>query len=245
MTLLTLDRGNSTLDCLLWRGAEVLRRQRMDPVEPQGLPAFLGQERPSQVLASCVVPGGLQVAESVLAQLGLPVLLAGRDLACPLSLSYADAASLGTDRWLAALAAHRLYGAAVVVDCGTALTVNLVQADGLFLGGAIALGCSSMAWAMQQQTPALPKVDFQTPLPALAQSPQDAVNLGLTQGFVGMLEGLVQNLAAAASMQQAVRVITGGDASHYLAHGKMQFKHHPQLVHEGLQCLVTTPPSTS
>jgi pantothenate kinase type III len=71
----------------------------------------------------------------------IPLLQAGIDLPCPLPLAYETPHTLGADRWVTALAAHRRHGRAVVVDCGSATTVNLVEADGTFHGGAIARVC--------------------------------------------------------------------------------------------------------
>src|SRR5688572_3917000 len=135
--VLTLDQGNSTLDCVLYQDA-VLRHHSLPSANLEVLAAFLQDARPDLAAASTVIPGGLQAVEHFLAARGVHLHLAGRDLPCPLALSYQEPQTLGSDRWLGALAAHRRYGDCVVVDCGTALTINLVDGDGLFLGGAIA-----------------------------------------------------------------------------------------------------------
>src|SRR5690606_11778764 len=108
---------------------------------------------PVRAVASTVVAGGLTALEAVLADAGVRLEVAGRDLPCPLPLAYADPNELGTDRWLAALAAFAAHGAAVVVQCGTAITADAVDASGRFLGGAIAPGLRAMAAGLAAAAP--------------------------------------------------------------------------------------------
>ena len=80
----------------------------------------------------------------------------------PLTIRVEEPARVGIDRLLAALAADRLRQrdrAAIVVDLGTAITVDLVEADGAFAGGAILPGIATSARALAEQTDALPQVD--------------------------------------------------------------------------------------
>lgn len=239
LPLLTIDRGNSTLDCAL-HGAGEPRRVRLAPDDLQGLVGFLAGSRPAAAVGLSTVPSGLDGVRRVLAGMGVRLLEAGRDLPCPLPTAYADPAALGVDRWVAGVAAHRLHRAGLFVDCGTALTVNALGAGGEFLGGAIAPGLGTMAAGLQARAPALPRADPSRSLRLPATDPSGAVDAGVTLGFCGAVERLVAEVEAAAGVTGTPRLLTGGDAEAYLRHGRLAFQHVPDLVHQGLRCLAET-----
>lgn len=230
--LLTLDRGNSTLDAMLH--ADSSRRERLAP--GASLPAFLGSERPRGAVCASVVPGGLDAVAEELGALGIPVAFAGTTLRCPLAIDYDTPHTLGVDRWLGALCAHRRYGASVVVDCGTALTVNLVETDGTFRGGAIAPGLRSMARGLAENAPALPLADPERATAVPPRSSAAAVSTGVLLAFCGAVERLVADTLAAARGPCTV-VLTGGHAADYLRRGRLRPVVVPDLVHQGLRIL--------
>ncbi len=228
---------------MVW--GRVPRRARLDPQDTEGLLRFLGAECPERVVGVTVVEGALEPARQALREQGAQLQLAGRDLPVPLRVQYDDPGSLGTDRLVGALAAHVRYGSAVVVDSGTALTVNLVR-DGVFLGGAIAPGPGAMARGLAQSAPALPVVDLAAEVRLPAASSMDAVNAGVLVGFVGLLEGLATAVASAAGLADAPHLLTGGQAGIYLdspvldgGGRRLDFEHVPDLVHQGLRWLGT------
>lgn len=190
--------------------------------------------RPAVAVGCSVVADGLAAAAAVLAEVGIPLAVAGRDLPCPLEVRYPDPATLGVDRWVAAWAAFAEFGASVVVDCGTAVTVDLVDAEGVFLGGAIAPGAETMARGLGAAAPSLPPAAPDPDVTAVPVTSADAVGVGLALGFCGAVERLVGQLAAAGGLRGASRVLTGGGAEVYLRHGSLEFRHVPDLVHRGL-----------
>ena len=240
--LLTLDRGNTTLDGM-WHG-ESPWRQRVDPSDRAAVERLLMAHDLDTVAALTVVASGLVEVEQLLAGRA-QLLVAGRDLLCPLPVAYPDPEALGVDRWVGAFAAHRLYGAAVVVDCGTAVTVNLVDGDGTFLGGAIAPGPGSLAGILATVTPALPTVDLAADLTLPALDPAAAVAAGVQLGFCGAVDRLRDELVAASNLDRPTVVVTGGHAEVYLRHGHANAHHHPDLLHRGLRWLVETNDSNS
>lgn len=232
--LLTLDRGNSTLDAMLHGAAPV--RARLAPAD--GVAGFLAGRRPGLAVAASVVPGGLDAAAHELRQLGVRFAVAGVDLPCPLPLDYATPQTLGVDRWLGALAAHRQFGRAVVVDCGTAVTVNLVEADGTFRGGGIAPGLRPMAEGLARCAPALPATDLARATDVPPRDSTSAVATGVLLAFCGAVERLVADTLAAARGPATV-VLTGGHADDYLRRGRLRPVVVPDLVHQGLRRLAT------
>jgi len=238
-SILTLDRGNSTLDAALWdsaRAAQPLQRRRFAPEAAAELVAWLDGPRgrspalPIDALAASVVPGGLDAGEDALSALGVAVRRVPRDLPLPIAVDYATPETLGVDRVLAACGAVALAGApVVVVDCGTATTVNVVGADGVFCGGAIGPGFDGLVESMARRTPHLPAFDVRALEPPPARSSAGSVAVGLVLGWVGLVERLV----ASAAPPGAPVVVTGGRAALYLEHGTGG-RLADDLVHRGL-----------
>ena len=141
------------------------------------------------------------------------VLLTSGDL--PLTVSLPRPDMVGIDRLLAALAANRLRPAdrpAIVVDLGTAITVDLVSRDGAFLGGAILPGIGLAARALHEFTDLLPRFDMTSlaePPPALGTDTISAMRAGLFWGAIGGVRHLIDLLSA----EPAAVYLTGGAAA--------------------------------
>lgn len=236
--LLTIDRGNSTLDCMLAGGGGAPRRERLP--DSAALDDFLGSESPDRVVAVSVVPGALESLRERFGARGVPFRVAGVELPCPLRARYPDPSTLGADRWVGAVAAWQRFGDAIVVDCGTAWTCNLVSAAGEFLGGSIGAGLTTMALGLHARAPRLPLFDGEAPASTPAVTSEDAVRIGVGQGFVHMVEAVSARLASEAGLGDAVRVLTGGEADAFLRLGGSGFVHVPELIHEGLRWLDST-----
>lgn len=233
--LLTVDCGNSTIDCF---DHATGRRERVAPhgaVESL-LARFLDGANPRRCVAVTVVEDGLVQLAALLRSRSVPLQLVGRDLPCPLPLDYETPRTLGADRWVGALAAHRRFGRAIVVDCGSATTVNLVDADGTFRGGAISPGLSALVAGLAATTPALPvpQLDAAPNLPP--RSSQAAVDTGVLLGYCGLVERLVADTCRVAAGPVQL-VFTGGNAARLMRHTRLRGVHIDALVHEGLALL--------
>ena len=158
------------------------------------------------------------------------MLLTSGDLPLVVKLPRPD--MVGVDRLLDALAANRLRTPgrpAVVVDVGSAITVDLVDADGAFLGGAILPGIAMSARALHEFTDLLPQIDMAElaePPPALGTATVAAMRSGLFWGAVGAVRQLVEQLtgrpATPRSFSPAVRARSSrssmGTAAQYVPH---------------------------
>lgn len=147
----------------------------------------------------------------------------------------------GVDRALSAIAAlDRAPGKPViVVDCGSAVTVNLTTADRVFRGGAILPGWRLMGFALHRGTAALPEVSPSTIPAPIGASTKDAIAAGVYHAVVGAIERLVGDIADSLDAASEPSVfLTGGDAP--LVSPRLRVAHAltPNLVLEGLE-LVT------
>ena len=234
--LLTVDCGNSTVQCRDDAGR--LWSTPSGAADFSSLAEFVGPTAP-RVVAVSVVPDALIAATAAFAGLRLDVEVAGVDLPCPLSLEYGTIETLGADRWLGAFAAHRRFGAAIIVDCGTATTVNIVTADGVFRGGAIAPGLAAFVAGMRATAPALPAADLDAQPSLPASSTQLSVDAGVLVGWAGLVERLVAEARAAAP--DAALVVTGGNAQRLVGRTSLRYERCSELLHDGLRALATEP----
>ena len=131
-----------------------------------------------------------------------------------IQVRYEDPRALGSDRLAAMVAAKARYGTpALVIDVGTATTFNVLNAEGDFVGGAIAPGPNIQAEALHQFTAKLPRVEFAPVDRAIATNTRDALRSGLFFGFVGMIEGLVERLTDEMGVPDVHVIATGGLSS--------------------------------
>ncbi|MEM8781853.1 MAG: type III pantothenate kinase [Planctomycetota bacterium] len=136
-----------------------------------------------------------------------------RDLPIPIGRQLDPEAIVGEDRLLNAAAAYDvLKQACVVVDAGTAITVNFVDGAGTFHGGAIAPGAQLMLDALNQRTANLPDVELDKPDEAIGHNTIQAMRSGVYYGLRGMVHELTERFAELAGNYPLV-VATGGDAA--------------------------------
>jgi type III pantothenate kinase len=231
--LLAIDIGNSTLKAAAFRSAAAPtwvhsaathREMTADELEIQlrDLLSLGGQgfADVTGIAVASVVPQLADALEAVGRRLSSrPVLVASAaNLPLPIRLDHPD--GVGTDRLVDAYAAHRLFGGPlVVVDVGTAITVDAVGGDGAFLGGAIAAGPALALRALAEHTARLPRVPLVRPARVIGRDTASALQAGATFGWQDLVNGLIRRvraeLAAIEGLDPArIRtVLTGGHAS--------------------------------
>lgn len=136
-------------------------------------------------------------------------------LLLPLRVQLDRPEAVGIDRLLDAVAVNvrRQTGRpAIIVDAGSAITVDAVSADGAFLGGAIAVGLGLSARALHEFTYWLPLVNVTAAAAPLGRSTPDAMHSGLFWGTVGAVRELVRQLAGSLGGSPEL-FLTGGDAA--------------------------------
>jgi type III pantothenate kinase len=112
---------------------------------------------------------------------------------------YETPSEVGADRIVNAIAAQEKYGRGqarpiIVVDFGTATTLDAISARGEYLGGAICPGVQISADALFQRAARLPRIDVRKPPQVVGRTTVGAMESGLFYGYVGMVEGLVRRM---------------------------------------------------
>jgi len=165
------------------------------------------------IIAASVNPPALERLRQLLSDLSLPLPeVAGKDFPIPLRTDLSEPERVGVDRLLGALAAYRRSGGAcIVVDLGTAITVNSVSRDGVFLGGAIMPGLGMMARALAGETALLPEITVPETAAGIGKNTKEAIAAGLLYGATGAVANLII-VASETVGEEAAVLLTGGDA---------------------------------
>ncbi len=163
------------------------------------------------------------------------------DVSIPIHVDEPD--RVGIDRLLAAFAANRLRDpdrAAIIVDLGTAITVDLVDETGAFCGGAILPGIATSARALAEHTDALPRVamdQLEEPPAVVGKSTIPAIESGLYWGAIGAVRELISQMSARLNARPDV-FLTGGASAKVsellAAKAPYTIRHVPHLVLSGI-----------
>jgi len=203
--------------------------------------AASGGAPPTRVLVSNVAGAAVRAAFAQLAESTwnrTAEFIAPAREACGMRTAYRDPARLGVDRWLASLAAwHREHTAVAVVDMGTALTVDVVTAAGLHLGGLIAPGLDLMRRSLTEGTAQLASTAV-VEVAGFADNTQDAISLGCWSAVAGLLRETRQRLSRSRETAEAAWFLTGGGAPALARMVDWPAELAPDLVLEGLAIAV-------
>ena len=203
-----------------------------------------------QAWSDMQVPAGVYMANVAGEQLGgqlsdwiekqwgiIPVAVASSGQACGVTNAYTVPENLGVDRWAALIGAHHHgSGAVCIVDCGTAITLDMLDADGVHQGGLILPGVEMLKQMLLQNTAVNNVFRVQEPAKLFAMGTEDAVNSGALYMAVAAIDRIVTDMVAGPGTHPDV-VITGGDASRILTLLVCPARHDPELVLKGLALL--------
>lgn len=142
------------------------------------------------------------------------------DIELGIGIRYPNPETIGADRLANAVALAKLHGApGIVIDFGTAVTFDIVDADACYIGGVIAPGLRLMTDYLHERTALLPKVELHEPETAIGKSTVGAILAGAAIGYRGMVRGILAALRAELGEPAGLKVVaTGGDAT-WIAEG--------------------------
>ena len=150
-----------------------------------------------------------------------------------LTNAYSDIAQLGVDRWIVAVGGwHAVKKAACIVDCGTAITIDAVSAEGDYLGGIIAPGMRLMRESLTSRSAALVDDGAQAQQ-LIGATTQQAIASGAKNAARGLIERVARELQSQLGADMS-RLITGGDAAAIAKDLDANWVHYPDLVLRGV-----------
>jgi type III pantothenate kinase len=245
MGLLAVDIGNSNIVVGLFQGERLVHSWRLtsrrentaDEIEVL-LGLLLGNQRAeaTHAIVASVVPAlTAPTIEAISRLTGATPLEIAPGVKTGLKIRTDNPAEVGADRIVNAVAALSLFGGPiVVVDLGTATTLDVVTAAGEYLGGLICPGPQLGADALSTRAARLPRIELTVPPEVIGRNTVDAMRAGVLYGHAAMVDGLVARIQTELGMKTKV-ILTGGLAAtvaplltHYDAIA-------PQLTLDGLR----------
>ncbi|NOT01937.1 MAG: type III pantothenate kinase [Phycisphaerales bacterium] len=217
-----VDIGNSTTHIGLWRDGSI-SDQSGHPTASESLDsvgdAFVRHAESvaddvvvSVVIASVVPAALVRLSAWVADRMNVEPLVVGRQIPLPLPVKLPRPEAVGVDRLCAAAAAYAISREpCAVVDFGTAITIDVVDEHGSFIGGAILPGLGLQAAALHEHTALLPEVTVCRPDQPIGRDTIEAIRSGIYYGVSGAVRGVVETYASVLGRWPPV-IATGADA---------------------------------
>jgi type III pantothenate kinase len=228
---LLININNTNTSFALANSRRILRVVKVPTASVHKIPFTRGDV--SGIVLSSVVPVMVKRVRRLLPMRPL-VVSAGIDLG--IGVLYPDKKQIGADRLANAVAVAELHGApAIVVDFGTAVTFDIVNARREYVGGVIAPGLASVTEYLYQRTALLPRITLAEPKSVIGKSTVDAMRVGAVIGYRGLVKEILHTLKRERGMKRAIVVATGGYGD-LMARKIPEIEHvNPLLTLEGLR----------
>ena len=247
--ILLVDIGNTRIK---WALASkpgdqetAIETQKYFPWQKENLPGQLSShwsdlDRPEAVYVSNVAGDEIKVILSHWCQFQwniTPDFAIVEETCCGITNSYPEPEKLGVDRWLAMIAGWDLVRNDVcVIDCGSAVTFDLINSKGEHLGGMIAPGLALSGRALTDHTHAL-TTERRKHFSLLADITEDAISSGCYHFFIGGIQHVIRKIQQQFATEIRC-IITGGDAERVLENLKddsdIKLEHEADLILRGL-----------
>lgn len=219
-SILLLDIGNTHTHVGVANPTRVLRSRDFTTADVRSgefaaqLRRWLGRSQPVGAALASVVPAATEPAQAALEALFgwralplTPATLRG------VGIDYPKPATIGQDRLANALAARHHFGApVVVVDFGTAVTFDVVDRRGAYVGGIIAPGLAAMTDYLHEKTALLPRIKIREPRGVIGKNTEHAMLVGAVHGYRGLVRELIGELRRELGVRRLPVVATGGYA---------------------------------
>jgi type III pantothenate kinase len=221
INVLAINIGNSRLAIGTFAAGELVYSQRIGIDQRSDWPAAITEawsnlpdKTDAAVVAASVNPPMIESLEHAAMQATRQnVQWVGSKIDLPIKVLTENPRDTGVDRVLNIAAAYeQMEKACVVVDAGTAITIDCCNDDGDFLGGAIAPGAKLMLDSLHQRTAKLPQTALEVPREAIGKSTQSAIQIGVFSAIRGLIRETVENYATELGTWPDI-IATGGDAA--------------------------------
>ena len=222
--ILLLDVGNTHTHLALAELSHIRHHQNIQTAAwfsgaaPAALRKFAGAQ-PIHAAALCsVVPKATALIRKFIRQEWQvrPLVLTAKTIV-DIGIDYPQPQRIGPDRLANAIAAKHRFGApVVVVDFGTAVTFDVVNSAGNYIGGIIAPGLAAMTDYLHEKTALLPKIKIREVQNVIGKSTEEAMLIGAVHGYRGLVRELISELKTALQSPK-LRVVATGGCAHLIA----------------------------
>lgn len=251
MYILTIDVGNTNTvlgvykdnDALVFDARLETNASRMADeyvllfMNALALHGLSAKEFEGAVLSSVVPPVTEQLRAAVEKLFGISAMVIGPGIKTGLNIRIDDPSTLGADLCCAAVAAKEYYPLpCIIIDLGTASKVLAVNAQGEFLGGAIAGGLKMTFESLASGTAALPLISSGKVEKAIGTNTVDCMRSGVILGMAAMLDGLIERFEAEMGKAKSI-VATGGFSPLVMSECRRETISDPQLILKGMMAV--------
>ncbi|HTY88755.1 MAG TPA: type III pantothenate kinase [Candidatus Acidoferrum sp.] len=241
--ILLFDIGNTNTHIGLANRRRVVKQADIptaawfNGMAPKRVRQFVGRGRPDGAALCSVVPRATPRVRQALRRLWQlrPFELNWKTLR-GVGIDYPHPETIGEDRLANAVAARHRFGVpVVVVDFGTAVTLDVVDRRGKYVGGIIAPGLAAMTEYLHEKTALLPRIKIHEIKTSIGRSTEEAMVVGAVHGYRGLVRELIAELKRALKTRQLPVVATGGYAKLMAARLPEISAVDPNLTLEGLR----------
>ena len=237
---LTIDNGNTSVKVAFFIGTQVVATNRFMRRDVRLLERFISTYKPdTAIVCSTASRAASQRIEQLADERCRRVLHLTHETPMPIRLGYRTPQTLGRDRIATAVGAWTVAkrldsdSDVLIIDAGTAITYDLVTADGCFVGGNIAPGLGIRFKALHEYTGKLPLVEADGDTPVVGYDTATAIRSGVMLGMLGEIKSYMADLRL--SHPNLMVFITGGDGRMLHARlGNKDIIYNEHLAAEGL-----------
>ena len=207
---LIIDIGNTVTKMVAFRGEEPVDEVRMESGALSGMAAFLGRYAfRSGIIGS--VRDLTSSEQETLSRLPFPLLKLSHDTPIPIANRYRTPETLGSDRLAAVVGASALKPGKdiLIIDAGTCITYEVIDARGNYWGGNIAPGMQMRLKALHEFTARLPLVEAEGEVPGMGYDTETAIRSGVLRGMKYEIEGYIKSMRA--KFPNLLVFLTGGN----------------------------------
>lgn len=210
---IVIDHGNTTIKVGLFEGRTTIKIFQTKEVKQEWLLCILETYLPQ----AGILCSTRKVNKSLLSLLNKKILHfyeLKSNLPLPLSIDYQTPQTLGTDRLAAAVGAwnQKLNNNLLIIDIGTAITIDFVNKDGIYKGGNISLGSAMRLNALHYFTELLPQVNEKGDIPLRGYNTETAIRSGVMEGIVHELRSYIEEYE---KEENALIFLTGSNISYF------------------------------
>lgn len=231
---LTIDQGNSSAKVALFDGETLISARRYETLSPADIEAIVATYSVRNAIYSSVRFGDMALQESV-KRVASKVVILDHNTPMPMVIDYATPSTLGHDRIAAAVGAtYEACGEnCMIIDAGTAVTLDTVTASRHFRGGNISPGLRMRFEALHHFTSRLPMVSTDGDTPMIGYDTTTAIRSGVLLGLAGEINYYIGRLSELFDGNMKV-IITGGDCNELSGYIKTPLTIDENLLMKGL-----------
>ena len=244
---LTIDIGNTNVMICIFKNNQIFKHEKVNVInfskgdQYNFFKKLFMKYKILNVLISSVVPGISEDFSEIFKTLKVDFFQIKNLLEiCKLKTNIKNKNSIGDDRLINIIYAKHMYiKSKIIIDFGTATTIDVLDEKGVYDGGVITPGIDLSLKSLQMGTAKLPLVNFKKTKSIIGKSTKEAIQSGFFWGYVSMIQGLIQKIQIEKKTEFQI-ILTGGNAKYFKGCFENVIKNDEYFNSKGLNYLTNT-----